>query len=152
MSPSTLGKTLEKLRPISDGAGKFKSPEEELTYLRKRVREKERELESEPNRFEKDRIAKREIVAYAEAHPATFLHEEVVMPEHDVIHNVLKLEPEAHDVQMDELIRMIAGRGIKNVLSIVARLKNPHLEDDLHRVHRPRPEAPFPGGKVLYRQ
>ena len=134
MSPSTLGKTLEKLRPISDGAGKFKSPEEELTYLRKRVREKERELESEPNRFEKDRIAKREIVAYAEAHPATFLHEEVVMPEHDVIHNVLKLEPEAHDVQMDELIRMIAGRGIKNVLSIVARLKNPHLEDDLHRV------------------
>src|SRR3989344_8826975 len=134
MSPSTLGKTLEKLRPISDGAGKCKSLEEELAYLRERVREKEQEMESAPNRFESDRIAKREVALYAETHPATILHETVVMPEHDVIHNVLKLEPEAHDVQMDELLRMIAGRGIKNVLSIVARLKNPHLEDDLHRV------------------
>lgn len=113
---------------------KFKSPEEELAYLRKRVLEKEQELASEPNRFEKDRIAKREIAVYAEAHPATILHEDVVMPEHDIIHNVLKLEPEAHDVQMDELLRIISERGIKNALSIVARLKNPHLEDDLHRI------------------
>ena len=134
MSPSTLGKTLEKLRPISDGAGKFKSPEEELAYLRERVREKEQEMESAPNRFESDRIAKREVALYAETHPATILHETVVMPEHDVIHNVLKLEPEAHDVQMDELLKIVATRGVRNALSVVARLKNPHLEDDFHRI------------------
>ena len=128
---------LERSRPPAGGAAtpeKFKSPEEELAYLRERVREKEQELETVPNRFEKDRIAHREVAIYSEIHPATVLHETVVMPEHDILRNVLKLEPEAHDVQMDELIKIIAERGVKNALSIVARMKNSHLEDDLHRV------------------
>src|SRR3989338_3423790 len=122
------------IRQPADAATKFKSPEEELAYLREKVAEKEREMESPDNRFESDRIAKREIAAYGEIHPAEILHETVIMPEHDILRNVLKLEPEAHDVQMDELIKIIAERGIKNALSIVARMKNPHLEDDLHRV------------------
>lgn len=124
----------QRVRTPAESLQKFKSPEEELAYLRERVREKERQIETAPNRFESDRIAKREIAAYAEAHPATVLHETVVMPEHDVLRNVLKLEPEAHDVQMDELLKIVMERGIKNALSVVARLKNPHLEDDLHRV------------------
>ena len=41
---------------------KFKSPEEELEYLRERVREKEQEMEIAPNKFEKDRLVKREVV------------------------------------------------------------------------------------------
>src|SRR3989344_8778745 len=122
------------IRQPADAATKFKSPEEELAYLREKVAEKEREMESPDNRFESDRIAKREIAAYGEIHPAEILHETVIMPEHDILRNVLKLEPEAHDVQMDELIKIIAERGIKNALSVVARMKNPHLEDDLHRV------------------
>ena len=123
---------VEKPRPAA--SLKFKSPEEELAYLRERVREKEQELETVPNRLESDRIAKREVAAYGELHPATVLHETVVMPEHDILRNVLKLEPEVHDVQMDELLKIVAERGIKNALSVVARMKNQHLEDDLHRV------------------
>ena len=121
-------------RPKAATQEKFRSPEEELAYLRERVREKEQELETAPNQFERDRIAKREVAAYAETHPGMVLHEAVVMPEHDVLRNVLKLEPEAHDVQMDELLKIVTNQGIKNALSIVARMKNPHLEDDLHRV------------------
>src|ERR1700691_6619656 len=93
---------------------KFRSPEEEIAYLRERVAEKERELESAPNRFEKDRIAKREIAEYAEHPPATILHEAVVMPEHDILKNVLHLEPEVHDTQIDGLLKIVQERGIRN--------------------------------------
>src|ERR1700722_12642341 len=94
-------------RPKVASPEKFKSPEEELQYLRERVAEKERELEASPSRFEKDRIAKREVAEYGEAPTATVLHEAVVMPEHDILRNVLKLEPEAHDTQVDGLLQIV---------------------------------------------
>ncbi|MFZ2555349.1 MAG: TraM recognition domain-containing protein [Minisyncoccia bacterium] len=112
----------------------FKSPEEELAFLRARVAEKEQELETVGNDIERDRIAKREVQEYAATPAADVLHEAVVMPEHETLRHVLKLEPEAHDTQMDELLKLVTERGIRNALSIAARLKNPHLEDDLHRV------------------
>lgn len=112
---------------------KFKSPEEELAYLRERVKEKERELESPANRFESDRIAKKEIVSYADVPAAKILHETVIMPEHETVRSILKLEPEVHDKQLDGLLEIVAQRGIRNALSVVARMKNPHLEDDFHR-------------------
>lgn len=118
--------------PIAS-AKKFTNPEEELAYLRARVAETERELES-GGAEGSERIAKREIAAYAETEPHTILHEETVMPEHETTHAALRLEPEAHDAQMDGLLRIVAERGIRNALSVVQRMKNPHLEDDLHRI------------------
>ncbi len=112
----------------------FKSPEEELAYLRERVAEKERELEVPSSQFERDRIAKREVAEYAATPQATILHEAVIMPEHETVRQALKLEPEEHDAQMDGLLRLVADKGIRNALSVAARMKNPHLEDDLHRV------------------
>jgi hypothetical protein len=123
----------ERIR-VSAESKKFVSPEEELAYLRERVKEKERELDVSGNRFEKERIARREIAEYADTPSATILHEAVVMPEHDILRTVLKLEPEAHDRQMDELLQIVSSRGIRNTLSVAARMKSPHLEDDLHRV------------------
>lgn len=133
MPANALGTKFEIGRPISGGAGKFKSPEEELQYLRERVREKEQELEAAPNRFESDRIAKREVAEYAQVPQATVLHEAYVMPEHETIRHKLRLEPEVHDVQMDELLKIVSERGIRNALAVCAKLKNPHLEDDFHR-------------------
>jgi hypothetical protein len=114
-------------------AKKFTTPAEELAYLRARVAEKEREIESDGSEGS-ERIAKREIASYAETEPHAILHEETVMPEHEATHAALHLEPEAHDAQMDGLLRIVADRGIRNALSVVARMKNPHLEDDLHRI------------------
>ena len=126
---------MEKPRPPVSGSAqeKFKSPEEELAYLRERVREKEAEMEAPGNRFESDRIAKREIAAYGDTPAATILHETVVMAEHDILKNVLKLTPEPHDTQVDEILKLVAERGIRNALSVASRVKNPHLEDDIHR-------------------
>jgi hypothetical protein len=120
-------------RPRAAAPEKFKNPEEELAYLRERVKDKERELETTGSRFESDRIAKREIVAYADTPAAKVLHETVVMPEHETVRNLLKLEPEAHDKQLDGLLQIVTERGIRNALAVAARMKNPHLEDDFHR-------------------
>jgi hypothetical protein len=101
--------------------------------LRERVREKEAEMETPDNRFEKDRIAGREVAVYADTPAAQVLHETVVMAEHDIVRTVLKLEPETHDVQVDEILRLVQQSGIRNALSVAGRMKNPHLEDDVHR-------------------
>ncbi len=120
-------------KPRNAALPKFKSPEEELAYLRERVREKEAEMEAPDNRFESDRIARREVAAYSEVPAATILHETVVMAEHEILKNVLRLEPEMHDTQVDEILRLVQTNGIRNALSVAARMKNPHLEDDIHR-------------------
>lgn len=119
-------------RPRS-AAEKFKTPEEELAYLRERVREQEQALELAPNRLDQERLARREVKEYADTPAARVLHETVLMPEHETIRHILKLEPEAHDKQLDGLLAIVAERGIRNALSVVARMKNPHLEDDFHR-------------------
>ena len=56
------------------------------------------------------------------------------MPQHDATREALKLDPEEHDAQMDGLMRLVVDKGIRNALSVVARMKNTHLEDDLHRL------------------
>jgi len=112
---------------------KFTSPQEELEYLRARVKEQQEALGTPESRIEHDRIAKREIQAYAAEPAANVLHETVILPEHDIIHHRLHLEAEPHDKQIDTLLQLVMQHGIRNVLSIAKKNNNPHLEDDLHR-------------------
>jgi hypothetical protein len=120
-------------RPRTAAYERFRTPEEELAYLRQRVAQQQEELDTHGNEFERDRVLRREIRHYADMPPATVLHESVVLPEHETLTRALKLEPETHDKQIDALLAMIAQHGIKNALSIAMRSKNPHLEDDFHR-------------------
>jgi hypothetical protein len=83
---------------------KFKSPQEELAFLREQVRQREAELGMENNPADRDRVASKELALYAETPPPAILHEEVILPEHDIIHHVLKLEPETHDSQIDAVM------------------------------------------------
>lgn len=46
---------------------------------------------------------------------------------------VLDLSPEPHDSKMAELVGMLQTHGVKNVLSVLYKMRNPHLEDDFHR-------------------
>lgn len=130
MEPRILSERITPRQNIE----KFKSADEELVYLREQVAQKERELALQPGAFEQERITKREISHYADIPAAKMLHETVVMPEHETMRQILKLEPEAHDKQLDGLISIVETQGVRNALSVAARLKNPHLEDDFHRV------------------
>jgi hypothetical protein len=119
-------------RPVVAPAEKFKTPEEELAYLRERVKQKEDELEK-TGTAEQERLTHREVKAYAETPPATILHESVVLPSEEMMRKALDLEPETHDVQVEGLLKIVETHGIRNALSVVAGMRNPHLEDDFHR-------------------
>lgn len=112
---------------------KFRTAQEEIAYLKERIAEKEKELDAPASVFETERVAKREIVQYAETPAPAVLHETVVLAEHDATRTALQLEPEEHDTQIDALLKIVAEKGIRNALSVAAKMDNAHIEDDLHR-------------------
>ncbi len=112
---------------------KFRTPQEELAYLRARVEAKEKELGVEGDAFERERIARKEVKTYSEEPAATILHETIIRPVHEITHEALKLKPEEHDAQVDALLLLVAERGVHAALSVAAQMKDAHLEDDLHR-------------------
>lgn len=117
----------------ASASGKFNSPEEELAYLRERVKNKERELNADSSRFERARIAKREVQEYQAIPAKEILHDTYSFTENEVSRFALNLDPESHDTQIDELLRIVSERGIKNALRVVSKMKSAHLDDDLHR-------------------
>jgi hypothetical protein len=113
---------------------KFKTPNEELEYLRARIKEKEKELavgghlEKEPDRGIKEVISEYKKVPLMEV-----VHEEHVLPDKEKSEILLKLKSEAHDSVIEELLNLLLTKGIRNTLAAVAEMNNPHLDDDLHR-------------------
>ena len=118
---------------VNSSVERFKTPEEELMYLRERVRLKEKELDIQSSDFERERLAKKEIAHYQEVPAEEVLHETYKVADSSIVSETLRLEPEEHDVQIDELLRMVTEKGIKNTLAVVTKMGSAHLEDDLHR-------------------
>jgi hypothetical protein len=114
----------------------FKSPEEELDFLREQVALRERQLEeSIPDRApekNKEQAVKEVVDSYKEeSHDV--LHEDLRQDKEEAEAVSLKLKPEAHDRQMEELFGILLEKGLKNTLAIVEQMSNPHIEDDFHR-------------------
>ncbi len=108
--------------------------EQELQHLRAQVEAKERQLAGLRQQKPREEVVRERLTHYVKT-PA----EHVLTPEYQMstgeAHDIaLKLEPEADDEVMQELRRLIDERGIHNAFSVLTKLKNPHLEDDFHRV------------------
>ncbi|NQV88483.1 MAG: hypothetical protein HQ402_02945 [Parcubacteria group bacterium] len=114
---------------------KFKSPQEELSFLREQIAQKEKEMEMEQGGATPDRhtIVSEHIEQYKKQIPEQVLHKDAVLSTSQVEGIVLNLSPETHDKKMEELLVILQGKGIKNVLSVVSALKDPHIDDDFHR-------------------
>jgi hypothetical protein len=110
---------------------KFKSPEEEIAFLRERIAEREKQMEGLG--VSQEKVTEQVIESYKQADAKDILHEARVMPEHQVEALVLKLKPETHDRKMEELLGILMDKGIKNALDIVAALNNAHVDNDFHR-------------------
>ncbi len=110
----------------------FSSTEEELEYLRERVKEREKEIEKRGTTPDREGIIKEEVVEYQKA-PETILHEDYRLNHTRIEGVVLDLPPESHDEVMAELLAIMEEKGIKNALDFASRMKNPHIEDDFHR-------------------
>ncbi|MEK7071562.1 MAG: TraM recognition domain-containing protein, partial [Patescibacteria group bacterium] len=113
----------------------FKTPEEELDFLRTHVARREQELlrAGQIERVKEDAIG-HIIQEYKKVPTEEALHKDNVIDKKDSDQIVLKLKPETHDVVMEELLGIVITKGIKNALNVAEKMGSPHIEDDFHRV------------------
>lgn len=114
---------------------KFKTPEEELGYLREHVAKREEEL-IKLGHFEnaKENAVHDVVGAYKKLPAEELLHKKHIIKEKEAEAIVLQLRPESHDGVMEELLGLVITKGVRNALSVCEAMKSPHIEDDFHRV------------------
>lgn len=114
---------------------KFKTPEEEISYLRSHVEKRERELKQIGN-FEtaKEDAILDTINSYKNTNLEDVYEKKNIINKTEKEAIVLKLKPELHDSVMEELLGFVLTKGIKNTLEIVIDMNNPHIDDDFHRI------------------
>ena len=114
----------------------FKSPEEELAFLKEQVALREKKLyEKSPGTKQeilKEQAVRDVVESYKEV-PQEVIHEDIRHTPEDSEVISLKLKPEAHDQQIEELFGILLEHGLKNTLAAIDRMNNPHIEDDFHR-------------------
>jgi len=116
------------------GDPKFTTPDEELEYLRAKVAKHENELIDQGHFEHAPEVARNVIIEYKEIPIENVVVKENIIKEKEQEGIVLKLKPEEHDVVMEELLGIVITKGVRNALSIVQNMNNPHIEDDFHRL------------------
>ncbi len=118
----------------SEAFGGFKNPEEELHFLRSYIKEREGSLsQTEKSPTDSIETAKAVVQEYSAVPAHEVLAEETVVPHEESEAIVLRLAPEAHDKKIEELFGLLMHKGLKNTLSIVEKMNDPHIDDDFHR-------------------
>ncbi|MFA6519994.1 MAG: TraM recognition domain-containing protein [Candidatus Paceibacterota bacterium] len=114
---------------------KFKSPEEELDYLRAHVKAREEQLIKIGHVEHASEHATRDVIGEYKKIPAeNLVHPDRVIGEQQAEGIVLALKPESHDNVMEELLGIVITKGVRNALSVVQAMGSPHIEDDFHRI------------------
>lgn len=114
---------------------KFKNPEEELDYLRAHVKAREEQLIKIGHVEHAENNAARDVLGVYKDIPAEqLIHKDNLIREKEAEGIVLKLKPESHDATMEELLGIAITKGIRNALSVVETMNNPHVDDDFHRI------------------
>jgi hypothetical protein len=126
----------------------FKTPDEELSYLREQVARKERELTERSISYTKEHVVRDALKTHVAQPAEAMLHPEMRMPAAEVEKMVLDLDPEEHDSTMGSLINLIREKGILNAISVVSQMNDPHVADDLHRFLVAYVAAGMPAGAV----
>ena len=135
---------------------KFKTPDEELNYLREHVKKREAELIDIGHTERTGEMATRDVIdEYKKVPLEKAVHSSNVLKEQETEGIVLRLKPEPHDTVMEELLGIVITKGVRNALSIVESMGNPHIEDDFHRLlvqyFKTGQIAGFKEGNPLYR-
>ena len=123
--------------------------------MRAHIAKHEQELTA-TGRFEhaQEDAVKDIISEYKKVPKERVIYEENTINEKETKGIVLKLKPELHDTVMEELLGIIITKGIRNALSVVEAMANPHIDDDFHRVliqYFKTGEVNFKEGVFLYK-
>ncbi|HAT68147.1 MAG: hypothetical protein A2481_00660 [Candidatus Yonathbacteria bacterium RIFOXYC2_FULL_47_9] len=128
-----LGSRNEEMKPrVEDTMEKFASPQEEVAYLRAQIAERERAAGVSGQTLERPVIVQEKVEEYRAQPAAQVLAPDYQLKAHELEEGVLKMGKE-HEETIDELVRVMMERGIKNALTILEKLNDPHIEDDFHR-------------------
>src|SRR3990167_6819774 len=120
---------------LSKEIPKFKTPEEELNYLRAHVKRREEELTGQVNPEHKEEAAMKDVISeYGKIPAEKILHENNLIKEKEADAIVLRLKPESHDSVMEELLSIVLTKGVRNALQIVEGMNSHHIDDDFHRL------------------
>jgi hypothetical protein len=122
----------------------IKSPEDELAYLREQLASKEREVASLKQENVPDIVHKQTISDFIKTPTKDILHKDFTMSERESNAIVLDLKPEEHDIKMSELLSVMQEHGIKNVLGVIEKMNDPHVQDDFERFLVQYIKAKFP--------
>lgn len=112
---------------------KFNNPEEEIAYLREQISKTEKHLRESKADYKIDDVVRNQIDHYSKVLDKEVLEDTFALAKVDLESIVLNLEPETHDNKIEELLNVLQHKGIKNAMSVLASLNDPHLEDDFHR-------------------
>lgn len=111
----------------------FNSPEEEINFLREKIAQKEKELTERNFSPDKKIIVGEQISKYKDTLSKEVLHEDYQFSEEEMEAFRMKLSPDKHDKKIKGLVEIMNQKGIHNTFSVLAKMKDPHLEDDFHR-------------------
>jgi hypothetical protein len=152
---------------------RFSTPDEEIAFLRQQVALREQQLKEQATgrqersapparpRIEADRMPEfdaqfrpsiehvRSVVrSYTEVPAGEVLAPGARLHERELEAIVLELKPEQHDATMAELLAILHTKGVRNALSVVEKLADPHIEDDFERFLVQFVKAGYPLGDV----
>lgn len=134
---------------FSPEGGKFKTPEEEIAFLRQEIARKEKELKEKEENGQSIEVPEKGLIReaikqYSEKPQAEIVSDKMNVSEADVEKIVLDLTPEEHDSVIAELIALIREKGIRATIEIVKKMNDPHIEDDFERFLVQYLKAGFP--------
>lgn len=112
----------------------FRSPEEEIAYLREQIAVRERELidrNAEADHVDRETVAKHELHEYGTFTPNTILSKDHQMKPEELAHRVARVE-DARD-PIDEIVLVAQERGIHNALTVMEKAKSAFVTDEVHR-------------------
>jgi len=114
---------------------KFKTPEEELDFLRAHVAKREEELIGLGHiEHTKENAIGGVIGEYKNIPAEKVVHESNIINRKEAEGIVLQLKPESHDSIMEELLGIVITKGVRNALSVMEAMGSPHIDDDFHRI------------------
>lgn len=115
---------------------KFNSPNEELDWLRNKYKEEVLISNKEEKQAESADLASEVLREHTQKEPDKILSEKYKLSPNEqesAVSKLLNIPPESHDKKVESLLALAEEKGVLNAVSVVRKLKDPHLEDDFHR-------------------
>lgn len=112
----------------------FASPQEEISYLREQIAQKEREVLSrvvEIDAADSETIAKQELLEYGTFTPNAILSKEHQLKDEEVAASVEQVLTSHNPVE--EILQVAVDRGIYNALSVLEKSSDAFTTDEVHR-------------------